>query len=1093
MDIQETITNLKNLTELDIQNNWYYLDRVTALRDRTLEKPPLIIDENWQKAVVNEKKYLVWEKGEKERWFTQKIIIPHSLNKGYSLQDLSLRIALTWWAKSAQIFINNDLVCEGDLFDSSSRVLVSEKVQINEQFIISLRLISPSHDIGGLMASKCLYESNYNDIDPSFVANELTILDKYINNFYLDRTEFLATEIKKINWHLVNNNELFNRELANLRNNLLPLSNYIKERQFYLLGHAHLDMAWLWTLEETYEVAQRTFNSVLNLQKNYDYLTFGHTTAYLYQWIENHKPLLFQQIQQAVKNHQWEILGGMWVEPDVNLISGESLIRQLLYGQKYFLEKFGKYNTVAWLPDTFGFPWQLPQILQQAEINYFVTGKLHWNDTTKFPYGCFWWQSPDGSRIFSMMSPPNVAGVMDTNPITMTNYSVDWENQTGLKDIFWLPGVGDHGGGPTRDMLEVAKRYDNSPFFPQINFTSAQQYLDKISAIFNKHQPNYRQDACFTLENQANYRQDACFTPEKLSTLPIWNNELYLELHRGCYTTHGDQKYYNRYAERLLYQAELFSTIALILAKKYTSINQDCVYQETTNIIKQNWQKVLLNQFHDILPGTSINPVFEEANQLWQEVITQTKDILYTCLSSIEPYITIPNFVEKEAQIIIIFNSLNWLRNEVIELNPENYIDRQDACFTEKMFNYQILDNNGEIIKTEISHDGKLIFFAENIPSVGYKCFYLHKKSQVNNDSQNQVNQTIFDDTQFILENEYIIAEIDKETGNIISIYDKINKQEVLQGFGNELQLFADKGQYWDAWNIDPNYENYRLNNPILTSIQWLEKGTLRQIIRVEKTFNRSSFIQDYILNFNESILTIKNQVNWQEDYTLLKVNFDLNIESDFVTYDIACGNIERTTKPKTEAEKAQWEVPAHYWADLSNNDYGISLINDCKYGYSAKPNQLCLTLLRSPKWPDEKCDRTIFEQNIHKFTYSIYPHKEDWKKANTVKKAYELNTPLQLLIAENKPSNLSVLPNQGELLNLGENNLILMALKPLENDNNKILIRGYESHGLSTILELKGLLNLKLNTRVNLLENPINNQTKQVQPYQIFSYILEE
>ncbi|WP_017295572.1 alpha-mannosidase [Geminocystis herdmanii] len=1059
MNIQDTISNLQNLTELDIQNNWFYLDRA-------LNKPPLMIDDNWQQATVNEKKYLVWEKGDKIRWFAQKIVIPESLNKGYSLADFSLRIALTWWAKSAQIFVNNQLVCEGDLFDSSSRILVTERAYINQQFIISLRLVSPSHDIGGLMASRCIYESNYEDIDPSFVANELTILDKYIDNFYPEKKDFLATQINKINWDYINNKILFNQELANLRNNLLSLSNHIKERQFYLLGHAHLDMAWLWTLEETYEVAQRTFNSVLNLQKKYPYLMFGHTTAYLYQWIESHNSLLFRQIEQAVQNNQWEILGGMWVEPDVNLISGESLVRQLLYGQKYFLKKFGKYNTVAWLPDTFGFPWQLPQILQQAEINYFVTGKLHWNDTTKFPHGCFWWQSPDGSRIFSFMSPPNVAGVMDTNPITMTNYSVDWEKQTGLQDIFWLPGVGDHGGGPTRDMLEVAKRYDNSPFFPQINFTSAQQYLDKISSI----------------------------SDEKLSTLPLWNNELYLELHRGCYTTHGDQKYQNRYAERLLYQAELFSTIALILAQKFNlNFSITAVNNQQYNAIKENWQKVLLNQFHDILPGTSITPVFEDANQLWQEVIADTQHILKSSLSSIEPYINIPKIDCKNYQIVIIFNSLNWHRSQIVELEINS--DK----------NYQILDDNQQILETQISHEGKLLFLAENIPSIGYKSFYLRENLDIDSrlPSKNKFSQTLNNNSTFILENSYIIANIDNKTGNLIMVYDKVNNQEILKGFGNELQLFDDKGQYWDAWNIDPNYENYPLESPSLISIQWLEKGSLRQIIRVEKTFNRSSFIQDYILNYNEPILTINNKVNWQEDYTLLKVNFPLNIESDFVTYDIACGNIQRTTKPETEAEKAQWEVPAHFWADLSNNDYGVSLLNNCKYGYDTKPNQLRLSLLRSPKWPDEKCDRAapLGDRNTplsyHQFSYSLYPHEGDWKKANTVKKAYELNTPLNIILRDNNINNnekLSCLPSSGELINLGAvgtNNIILMALKTTENDPNKFLIRGYECHGESANLEVNGLLNLDVKTRVNLLENSIDNQTTQIQPYQIFNYIL--
>ncbi|MFM7439052.1 MAG: alpha-mannosidase, partial [Snowella sp.] len=272
----------------------------------------------------------------------------------------------------------------------------------------------------------------------------------------------MTTALTKIDWEKVRNRRQFDRSLANLRQTLQPLATNLKKRSIHLLGHAHLDMAWLWPVAETWEVAQRTFTSVLNLQKDYPNLTFCHTTPALYAWIEKNRPDLFEAIQQAIKAKSWEIVGGMWVEPEVNLVAGESLVRQLLYGQHYYQEKFGAIAKIAWLPDSFGFTWQLPQILQQSGIDYFVTGKLHWNDTTKFPYGAFWWESPDGTKLLTVMSPPNVAGVMDTNPIVMTNYAIAWESQTGFSDIFWLPGVGDHGGGPTRDMLEVQQRWQQS-------------------------------------------------------------------------------------------------------------------------------------------------------------------------------------------------------------------------------------------------------------------------------------------------------------------------------------------------------------------------------------------------------------------------------------------------------------------------------------------------------------------------------------------------------------------------------------------------------------------------------------------------------
>lgn len=1034
------INKLRLLSELDIKKNWYF-------SDKEYRRSPTIIDQYWQQGIVNEKGYLVWEKGNKIRWFAQKIIIPHSLDSNYPLEGLDLRLYLTWWAESAQIFVNGELKLEGDLFDSSCRLLIAESVKPHQEFFITLRLISPNHDIGGLMVSRCLYEAKKGEIDPSFVANELTVLTQYIDNFYPDQKSFLDKAIQEFNWYYVNNKSLFHQELASLRDKLLPLSKYIKERCFYPLGHAHLDMAWLWTLEETYQVAKRTFNSVLNLQKEYTYLTFGHTTAYLYQWFESHNLFLFNQIKEAVASNKWEVLGGMWVEPDVNLISGESLVRQLLYGQKYFKEKFGKYNKIAWLPDTFGFPWQLPQILKQAEIEYFVTGKLHWNDTNKFPYGCFWWQSPDGSQIFTLISPPNVAGVMDTNPITMSNYSLDWEKQTGLKDIFWLPGVGDHGGGPTRDMLEVAQRYDDSPFFPQIKFSTAEDYLNKITAI-----------------SPQNY--------------PVWNNELYLELHRGCYTTHGDQKYQNRYCENLLYQAELFSTIASIL--HYQFIPDYQFDNQIQSQIEANWQKLLLNQFHDILPGTSITAVFTEANQLYQEIITSTNNILLTSLEAIASYIQLPNFEINYSHEVTIFNSLNWVRSEIVELDIEGE-------------NYRLYDDEGKEILTQISHEGKLLFFAENIPSIGYKSFYLTKNippllREVREDQDTRLKEEKktgkIPVSQNRLENDYLQVIIDEKTGNVKSIFDKVNQREMLKGEGNQLQLFEDKGQYWDAWNIDPDYENHPLDSPQLVSINCLEKGRLRQRIRVVKIYNQSEFIQDYILDYQSPILKIKNQVNWQENYTLLKVNFPLNLESDYATYSIACGNIQRTTKPQTEAEKAQWEVCGHYWADLTDNsgDYGVSLINDCKYGYDAKPSQIRLSLLRSPKWPDPECDR-----GFHEFTYAIYGHKQDWKAGKTGQKSYEFNLPLLVLLREKNLQKRGNLMTKNEFISLEKDNLIMMTFKQGEYSENQFILRFYECEGKSTEFSFVNILYLQTVNRLNLLENLSKNKKKiKINPYEI-------
>ncbi|MEO1672983.1 MAG: alpha-mannosidase, partial [Cyanobacteria bacterium J06631_2] len=466
--IENAIANLRQLVKLETQASW-----------RDLGESSTADFDSCPFATLNENSYIVFPSGKQIRYLVQRIVIPPTL-QGYPLAGLSLRLVLTWWAADAQIFINGELVQQGDLFDSSARVLITNNAQPGQEYLVLIRLVSPGHDIGALMRSHLIYEQDDSKIDPGMVADELTVLCRYLSQFNPANLTILAAELEKFNWDNVQDAAKFDHDLTQLRTSLFPLAADIKQRRFNLLGHAHLDMAWLWTTDETYEVAERTFKSVLDLQQDFPALTFGHTSPALYEWIEQHRPELFKSIQAAAKANKWEILGGMWIEPETNLVCGESLIRQLIYGQAYYQEKFGAVSTVAWLPDSFGFTWQLPQIMQQCGIEYFVTGKLHWNDTTKFPHGCFWWESPDGTRLLTLMSPPNVTGVMDTNPLTMVDYSINWEVQTGLQEIFWLPGVGDHGGGPTRDMLEVAAKWDKSPFFPQIVFGTAGDYLEGI-------------------------------------------------------------------------------------------------------------------------------------------------------------------------------------------------------------------------------------------------------------------------------------------------------------------------------------------------------------------------------------------------------------------------------------------------------------------------------------------------------------------------------------------------------------------------------------------------------------------------------------
>ncbi len=1045
------ITKLRQLTQVEVQSNWRYISEDLSL-DTIGEFPvpcslfPVPFQSDCPLAQLNEKGYITWSAGHQVQWLAQQFTIPYDL-QGYPLQGLALRLVLTWWAEDAQIFVNGKLVQAGDLFDSSARVLLTPSVMPHETILVVLRLVSPRHDIGGLMRSLLVYENEESfsiqnsafsiPLDPGFVADELTVLYKYLEAFELEKLSLLEVAINQIDWAVVTDKTAFHGSLLNLRQTSQPLAVNLKQRRLNLLGHAHLDMAWLWTVDETWAVAQRTFTSVLNLQKDFSELTFCHTSPVLYQWIEKHRLDLFQDIQEAVKDKSWEVLGGMWVEPEVNLVSGESLVRQLLYGQRYIQEKFGAITQVAWLPDSFGFSWQLPQIFKESGIEYFVTGKLHWNDTNKFPHGIFWWQSPDGTQLLTMMSPPNVAGVMDTNPITMASYAVDWERQTGLKEAFWLPGVGDHGGGPSRDMLEVQQRWQKSPFFPQIQFTTAVDYLGNI---------------CQSLESN----------PE--SSLPVWNDELYLEFHRGCYTTHAEQKLFNRRCEDLLYQAELWSSLATII------LGEDR-YAYAKLQIEAAWKQVLFNQFHDILPGTSIPQVFVEANQSWQEVEEIGKEILESALNAIANYITFPCPPDSLAKPILIFNALNWSRSQVIALAiPAR--------------NWQIYDLEGQLLPSQLLADQQLLFLAKDIPSVGYRLFWLAPSNQPKGENSKAKTKP----ENFVLENELLRVIINPTTGDLDSIFDKVYQQEILQDKGNQLQAFQDKGQYWDAWNIDPNYEQHPLPPPQLKSIEYLEWGEIQWRIRVIRTLNQSEISQDYILQTNSPLLKIATTVNWQENQVLLKAAFPLNLASDWVTYEIPCATIQRSTCPQTPEQRAKWEVPALRWSDLSDitQNYGVSLLNDCKYGYDSQANQLRLTLLRSPQWPDPNSDR-----GFHQFTYAIYPHPGNWQAAKTVQRGYELNSPLQIIFCENKNENqVRHLPAVSKLLSWQADNLILMALKQSEDHPHQWILRCYESQGKEAELTLESDIGLALCHAVNLLEQ--HKETKLlIEPYKIVSFKL--
>jgi alpha-mannosidase len=1069
--ILAAIERLRCLSQVSIQPDWRYCDQ-------DLSKIEATNPENWKDwaiSEVNAKDHHPWAIGGTVRWFGRWVNVPQDLN-GYPLTGLCLRLALLWWATEAQVYVNGELVQEGDLFDCAPRLLLSSSVKAGDEFAIALRLVSPSHEDGALMKSVCHYEVFAPDSlpEPAFIANELAVLHSFLKQFQPEKLDILEDAIAQFDWTSLTSSPS-TPPLQTLRQTLLPLATDLKQRHITLVGHAHLDMAWLWTVEETWNAAERTFRSVLNLQQEFPELTFAHTTPALYEWMEQNRPELFARIQAQVKAGKWEIVAGFWIEPELTLISGESIARQILYGQRYLQEKFGKLCPIAWVPDTFGFTWQLPQLLKQGGVDYFVTQKLRWNDTTKFPHEVFQWQAPDGTQIFSLMSAP-IGEAID--PVKMATFAWEFEQKTGLQTTLWLPGVGDHGGGPTRDMLEVARRWQRSPFFPTMEFGTVLEYLSGI-----------REQGVRGQESGVRGQENTKLSKTPNSQLPIpnsshsfstWNSELYLEFHRGCYTTHADQKEANRSAENVLYEAELWASLATIV----TGATYPKAELETA------WKKTLFNQFHDILPGSSITQVFEEANEEWAEARQGGYRILYDSLEAIASQIALPPPPYPNATLFVVFNPLNWQRTEIVDLTSIGSVvgrEEESPCRICGVDGQEVeFYSYGHYYSRSNRTHWRISFLAEDIPPVGYRCFWFYYET---------LSQTCLEPEadSFTLENEFLYISVDPKTGDLSRIFDKVNQVEVLKNPGNQLQSFEDKGQYWDAWNIDPNYQNFPLPACELISIDNFFYGSLETRIRVERKIGDSTFTQTYALPKGSPILKVENSVDWEERHVLVKAAFPFNLEADFATYEIPCGAIQRTTKPQTEAEKAQWEVPAMRWADLSDRNYGVSLLNDCKYGYDAQPSQLRLTLLRGAEWPDPKAD-----QGWHTFTYAIYPHAGDWKQAQTVRRGYELNVSLsEVELNADQIAQAGTLPTVGSLLDLGAENLVLMALKQSEDAPDEWILRCYECHGEDVQLNLSSDLNLRIDSAVNLLEQPIGapitkGQPIAVRPWEIVSFRLK-
>jgi len=776
------------------------------------------------------------------------------------------------------------------------------------------------------------------------------------------------------------NTQTFEQSLEKSRLALKPIDKFAKEFTLVFDSNAHIDCAWLWRYLETINVAKNTFTSVLDMMEARPDFTYTQSQAHLYWWMETMFPDVFKRIQDRVNDGRWELIGGMWVEPDCNLISGESWARQLLYGKRYFQEKFGVDIKSGFNPDSFGYNWNMPQLYRDAGIDAFITQKIGWNDTNMFPYRLFWWQGPDDLKLLTYF--PNSYVNEVKNPFSLVDWLRQFEANTGFKKMLVLYGVGDHGGGPDLEMINRIEELRNLDIYPTVIYGTTGDYLQWIRSY-------------------------------DLASLPVWKDELYLEYHRGTYTTQSNTKKQHRESEQLFGMAEQLATFASLYDYHYN--NQEFL---------KGWCGVLFNQFHDILPGSSIYPVYKDSDELYETSQEIARHELYNSLQVLGEQINTQ--VSEDARAVLIYNPLAWKRTDVVELElPED--DRQV---------YSVFDENGKKIPSQTVPAGryrnKILFIARDIPAMGYTIYELRSNILPKPWQNLKASQTS-------LENYYFSVKIDPNTGWLKSIYDKNGDREILAGFGNELQLFKDTPSNWDAWNIGLG-ERYPST---FRSVELIETGPVRAVIRVKHDFLKpgvqksyptpnnpnSYFTQDIILYNGLDRIDFVTEADWWEEHVMLKVAFDATAQDTLATYEIPFGTIQRPTTQRNDWEKARFEVSQQQWSDLTDasKKFGVSLLNRAKYGGDIHGHVMRLSLLRSPKWPDPMAD-----MGKHRIEYALYPHDRCWKGGGTTHKGYEYNYPL---IAKLIEAHNGKLPRKYSFVSIEPANVIIHTIKKAEPD----------------------------------------------------------
>jgi alpha-mannosidase len=1014
---------------------------------------PTLDDRSWPLAKVPS------TSGKDAVWYRQRITIPETLN-GYNLTGVDISFQFVAYANGPMpeiIYFDGRRVALGEDLE---QIPLFDHAKPGQSILVAVKLL-PTVDDKSFQGAQMRITFAPSRPNPQDIATEIISAANLLPALAPDSTtdkDALRKAVTQVNLQALASAQQtsFDASLRAAKSTLITLNPVLRQANYHLTGNSHIDAAWLWPWTETVDTVKRTFSSAVQLMNEYPTYTYTQSAAAYSQWVADKYPALNAEIAKRVNEGRWELVGGMWLEPDLNMPDGESLVRQLLVGQAAFQKIYGHTAFIGWNPDSFGYNWQLPQIYKRSGIDYFVTQKMAWNDTNPLPLKLFWWQSPDGSKVLTYF--PHDYANQDVDPARLSKDLATAAKQApGMRDMMDLFGVGDHGGGPTRTMLDEGLHWmQPDKVGAKEEFGTALPYFQRIEKEVAPNSPTWN----YSTLAAGNTTLPAL--PSGQISVPTWNDELYLEYHRGVFTTQAAHKRNMRDAEEQVLNAEKLASLAWIDGRGYPA-----------DELNDAWKHVLFNQFHDLAAGSGIGIIYKEAQKDYDQVRWATNEISTNSFKTLTTRIN----TDGKGEPILVFNPLASERGGIAEVTVQ-MPHGTDTVSLE--------DERGNVIPSQVlssdlpTHTFHLLFKLDSIPSLGYTVLHAVE-------GQREFHSDLTS-AGYILENSVLRITVDPKTGCITSLFNKRSTFEALapNSCGNELQAFVDKPKTYDAWNIDPGTLDAA---PTLIhdadEVKMIETSPLRSVLRVTRTWDKSKFTQDLILYAGSDQLLVHNDFDWHEQHILLKASFPLASTNKSATYEIPYGEIQRPTTRNNSFEKARFEVPALRWADEGDDTHGLSLINNSKYGYDAVGNVLRLSLLRSPTWPDPVAD-----QGKQIFDYAIYPHTGTWQSANTVARGWEFNYKLH---AMQVAAHDGTLPPTHSFFSIDGTHVVLTALKKAE-DSNSLIARFYEWRGDSDNVTLTVPPGARSATLVNLMEKPegspltVTNDkvTVPVAPYQI-------